>query len=62
MANRAAITEAATKRAIRAALAAGLQIKEVVLTVDGTRIVFEGDGEQSAPKHTPLLPKQWGSQ
>lgn len=57
MPKRAAVTEAEAKRVIKAALACGLQIKEVVVSVDCVRLVTEAKAQV---KKTPEL-EEWGS-
>ena len=62
MTRKAAVTEAKTLRAIKAAQSAGLTVKEVIVTVDCVRLVIQGDaksGSQTAENNQILGPKQW---
>lgn len=62
MTRAAAVSEAKTRRAIKAAQAAGLTVKEVIVTVDCVRLVIQGDGKsgsQAGDNNQILKPIQW---
>lgn len=62
MTQKAAVSEAKTRRAIKAAQAAGLTVKEVVVTVDCVRLVIHGDaesGSETLENNQILRPIQW---
>ena len=50
MPKRAAVTEAEAKRVMKAAIACGLKIKEVVVSVDCVRLVTDAEAEE---RHKP---------
>lgn len=61
MSKRAAVTEAEARRAIKAALACGLTIYEVIVKVDGIRILTKDEGHQQERPEIETIerPRQW---
>lgn len=58
MANRATVTEASIRRAIKVAQAEGLVVRECIMRPNEVRLVF-GKLDEPAPPANDGAPKQW---